>query len=70
MCVLNTIVIGSDKPHLISGVLKDVRAFHSLYFKADCKLHTFCIRLNIISGTLAKGKGIACIGRKSMQLAV
>ena len=45
----------------------------SLYFEAVCKLHTCCIRMNIMCESLAKGRGIACIGRrvrKSMQLTV
>ena len=54
--------------------LYDVRVFHNLYFEIVCKLHTCCIRLNIICESLAKGREIACcIGRnvkKNMQLAV
>ena len=59
---------------LVKCSLKDVRAFHNLYFETVCKLHICCIRLNIICESLAKGREIACcIGRKikkSMQLAV
>ena len=49
------------------------RTFHSLYFEAVCKLRTCCIRMNIICESLARGRGIVCIGRrvrKSMQLTV
>ena len=49
---------------LVKCSLKDVRAFHSLYFEAVCKLHTCCIRMNIICESLTKGRGIACIGRR------
>ena len=53
--------------------LYDVRALHNLYFETVCKVHTSCIRMNIIYESLAKGREIACcIGRKvkkSMQLA-
>ena len=59
---------------IIDGKISAVfRTFHSLYFGAVCKLHTCCIRMNIICESLAKGREIVLIGRrvrKSMQLTV
>ena len=45
------------------------RTFHNLYFDAVCKLHIFCIRMNIICGS--EGRLLALGGElKSMQLPV
>ena len=48
--------------------LQDVGGFHNLYPEAVCKLHICCIRMNIIFESLAKGRGIACIGRKVIRV--
>ena len=38
--------------------------FHYLYIKAVCKLCTCCIRMNIISGSLAKESRLLALGGK------
>ena len=47
--------------------------FYNLYSEAVCKLHIFCVRMNIISGSLANGGGgggggIVCIGKKVIRV--
>ena len=43
--------------------------FHNLYPEAVCKLHICCVRMNIISGSLAKGGGLLALGGKLLEYA-
>ena len=72
VCVCFTMVIVSNASHLKTIVFRiwEHSIIHSIIYtsRQSVKLHTFCIRLSIISGSLAKGGGIACIGRKLVRV--